>query len=220
MISKRSYTKLQDYNLDDPLKGLKDLYSQVKNKKKIIDSLYFRFEKFKVFRQFYLLASPSREASESRFKNYFPTYGKCLIYVFGFQKYYGNGLVFAEQWFYRLVPYLTWSNYTVKNLFIEDINLENPKHFINYRIKITFVFEHKSYIRINGYTFLPIGNIFDALVKYPIWTNKYSFIERESQYLFDLYDYNLTIEYYIKTNVIHDGCIIDVHPNSFFLCQN
>ena len=86
------------------------------------------------------------------------------------------------------------------------------------RVKLTLVFENEDHISINAFTFLPIGNLLDFVVKHPIWTNKYSFTIREknSSFPITLYYFNLPIKYFIDNKILQEGSIIYIQENTSF----
>ena len=162
-------------------------------------------------------ASSSLEASKISFKN-------CFTLKDRFFEHYSNheadllcfGLLYSHPWYTRFYKYPFTSSYNVSRFSKEDINFTSPQFFKTERVKLTLVFENKEYISINAFTFLPIGNLLDFVVKHPIWTNKYFFTIRESSFPLTLYYFNLTIKHLIDDKILQEGSIIDIQENSSF----
>ena len=198
----------------DP-KDLVDLSSQVT----LDRSKYYKtLETQKAFRSLILSqASPSLEESKDCFHNFFTLSDRLLEHFSKTQtKFDQTGFLFSRLWHTRLYQYSFTSSYNVSGFTIEDINFNNPQFFKTERVKLTLVFENKEYISINAFTFLPIGNLLDFVVKHPIWTNKYSFTIRDPSFPITLYYFNLRIKYLMDNQILKEGSIIDIQEDPNF----
>ena len=205
-----------DPNEKDPLKGLVDLSSHVTK------NFFHKYKFLETHKHLLSIvtkhqASSSLKASEISFKHCFTLKHRLL-------EHYSNyeadllcfGLLYSHPWYTRFYKYPFTSSYNVSRFSKEDINFTNPRFFKTERVKLTLVFENKEYISINAFTFLPIGNLLDFVVKHPIWTNKYSFTIRDSSFPITLYYFNLTIKHLIDNKILEEGSIIDIQENSSF----
>ena len=130
---------------------------------------------------------------------------------------YNKGLLRSGYWYFRHhVCNANDEEFFAYHLHPEDINF-NTNFFKEYRIKLTIIYNNSRYISINAFDFLTIGDVFDGLLKCPIWSNYYSFTVSDNLHKFDILDFMFKIKYFVDHNILHDGSIILISKNSRFL---
>ena len=119
-----------------------------------------------------------------------------------------KGLLYSNFWFCRYYLYdENNEEFFAYYLHPEDLNFDTD-FYKKYRIKLTLIFENTKYITFNAFNFLTIGAVLDTFLKYPIWSNFYSFTVSDNLHQFDLIDFMLKIKYFVDHNILHDGSII------------
>ena len=132
---------------------------------------------------------------------------------------YNKGLLRCGFWFYRYYLYnANNEEFFAYHLHPEDINFET-NFYKEHRIKLTIIYNNIQYITINAFDFLTIGDLLNDFLKYPIWSNFYSFTVSDNLHKFDLVDFMFKIKYFVDHNILHDGSIILIKklPDKKFL---